>query len=118
MAFLESRLKQIDDYISPPSKEGGLAGIDGIKLGNFFGYHFYTVPLFHHSFKYWKRYLVNNTRDIVHNTTIRCNQQCYNDVNLLHGNTVALFEMDMKKCAEDCKRKWEGSVFGELDVKC
>jgi hypothetical protein len=118
MAFLESRLKQINDLVSTPSKEGGLAGLNGVKLGNFYGYHIYTVPLFHHSFKHWKKYLINNTLGILQSTEIRCNQQCENDANLLHGNTVALIKIDTQKCFKECSNKWDAPVWPALKVNC
>jgi hypothetical protein len=116
MAFLESRLKQFDDVISPPSKEGGLSALEGKKIGNFYGYHIYTVPLFRHSFRYWKRYLANNTLGIMQATLERCDMQCRNDVSLLNGNSTPIFEINLEKCRSDCKQKWVAPALTSIQV--
>jgi hypothetical protein len=116
MAFLESRLKQIDDIISAPSKEGGISALDGIKLANFYGQYIYTIPLFHHSFKYWKQYLAFNTLNIMQSTMIRCELQCQNEIKQISGNSLSGFELNHKKCTEDCREKWVNQVFSALEV--
>jgi hypothetical protein len=116
MAFLESRLKQIDEIISPPSKEGGLSALDGKKIPNHIGFHIYTVPLYHHSFKYWKQYLAKFTFEVLNATIERCESQCRNEVNSIQGNNFTLIDANLKKCFGDCKSSWYSPIVVQLEV--
>ena len=116
MAFLESRLKQIDEIISAPSKEGGISVLDGKKIGNFYGYQIYTVPLFHHSFKYWKQYLAINTINIVESTIKRCQLQCQNDIKQISGNSLSGNDINFNKCTQNCNETCGSSFLPVMKV--
>jgi hypothetical protein len=115
MSYLEEKIKQKDRTYSAPAKEGGLKAIEGVKIWGHMGYQFYSIPLFHHSFRLLTNNLNQRTNEVIDNIMLRCQNECKVNLKYMRGKHGAAIDHEAKECKKMCDQ-WYVSGYNQLQV--
>jgi len=116
MSYLQKIMIEKDNNITPPAKDGGISGLQGIKLWGYMGIPIFTIPLFHHSFNLFHKSLNVHTKLVINNAYEICKKECRVNSHLLSGQNTLAVEKNIKLCTEECSQELMGESLHQLEV--